>query len=99
MFSSKHEMFPVSIIEAMASGIPYISTDVGCIRALPGGFVINSEDEMTKLIDYLIDNLEIRDTIGAIGKEYANKYLRIEKKVNILNNLLKEICYGEKYEK
>ena len=60
LFSSKHEVFPVSIIEAMSSGIPYISTDVGCLRALPGGYIIKNTEEMAYMIDLLFFDAKIK---------------------------------------
>ena len=46
LLGSKWEAFPISIIEAMAARIPYISTDVGIVKYLPGGVIVKNEDEM-----------------------------------------------------
>ena len=40
---STREAFPVVIVESMASGIPFICTDVGCVRFLPGGVVAKNK--------------------------------------------------------
>ena len=90
LFSSKHEVYPVSIVEAMASGIPYISTDVGCIRALPGGIVIKNIDEMINALDYLVKNKNSSEIIGKCGQKYAENQLKVEAKVEQLEKILNE---------
>lgn len=95
LFSSKHEIYPLSIVEAMAAGIPFISTDVGCVRALPGGKIINNEKEMAYNIDNLFDNRMIKDKIGELGKVYAFEHLKTENKISKLNSLIEEIVGGK----
>ena len=74
-------MFPISIIEAMASGIPFISTDVGCVKYLPGGVVVDKIDEMSYWLELLWNNEKVRSNLGAVGYNYARKYFTIENKV------------------
>lgn len=91
LFGSKHEMFPVAIVEAMASGIPYLSTDVGCVRALPGGLICKNSDEMAYLIDLILSDENLKNNLKTIGREYAKKHLRISEKVDQLNNILSSL--------
>lgn len=83
LFSSKEEKFPVSIIESMAASVPFISTDVGIVKYLPGGVVSNQED-----ISYWIEKLyyddKLRSDLGRIGNKYAFKHMRIKDKVDLL---------------
>ena len=44
IMTSKWEAYPISIIEAMSCGVPYISTDVGIVRYFSGGVVTNKKD-------------------------------------------------------
>lgn len=88
LMGSKWEAFPISIVEAMAAGIPFISTDVGCVKYMPGGIIINNEDEMAYWLEIFSENSAIRDYYGRIGNTYAIEHMSIEKKVNELEKIL-----------
>ncbi len=91
LLGSTWEAYPVSLIEAMASSVPFISTDVGCVSCLPGGVVVKNEDEMAYWTDLLIENRELRKKIGEAGREYSRSYAAIEKKVDQLENIMLEL--------
>lgn len=88
LLGSRWEMFPISIIEAMASGIPFISTDVGCVKYLPGGVVVDKIDEMSYWLELLWNNEKVRRNLGTVGYNYARKYFTIENKVEQLEQLI-----------
>ena len=88
LLGSRAEMFPISIIEAMASGIPFISTDVGCVKYLPGGVVVDKIDEMSYWLELLWNNEKVRSNLGTVGYNYARKYFTIENKVEQLEQLI-----------
>jgi len=56
LHSSELEVFPMVIVESMAKRVPYVSTDVGNVSTLPGGYVVQSVDDMATKIDYLLSN-------------------------------------------
>lgn len=74
--SSDTEQMPLSVLEAMASGLPVAATDVGDVRAMlaggNGGFVVPQDD--ARLADalrrLLADPLSAR-AIGAANREKA----------------------------
>ena len=84
-------MYPLSIVEAMASKVPFISTDVGCVRGLPGGIIVKSANEMSYFIDLLFYDTDLANQISNVGNNYSKKYQTIEKKVLCLNNKIMEI--------
>lgn len=91
LMGSKKEIFPISIIEAMAASVPFISTDVGIVRYLPGGAIISSEKDMAFWIDLLLYNSKVASDIGRSGKEYAKKHFveqtNVKKLYSILHSL------------
>lgn len=91
LMASKWEAYPISIIEGLASSVPFISTNVGCVKYLPGGVVVNSIEEMSYWISMLVKNQEITDSLGLAGNIYAKKYCTIESKVNAINELLESL--------
>jgi glycosyltransferase involved in cell wall biosynthesis len=69
---SKSEKYPVCIVEAMANGKPYISTEVGIVPSLPGGMLVKNTQEMTKAINILEKNKAYYDKLSEEGKNYEN---------------------------
>jgi len=53
VFGSRVECSPLVIIEAMASGTPFISTPVGNVPEMPGGVIVRDVVEMAEAIDRL----------------------------------------------
>lgn len=88
LMGSKWEAFPISIVESMAAGVPFISTDVGCIKSFPGGVIINNEDEMAYWIEEFCNDNTIREYYGKICNTYAKKHMSINNKVNELEKIL-----------
>lgn len=88
LMGSKVEKFPVSIVEAMACGTPFISTDVGCVKYLPGGVIVNNEEEMARKIEKLMLNSKLKQKLANEGELYAYNNLRIDVKVKQLEGLL-----------
>lgn len=89
LMSSNSEVFPISICEAISSKKPFVSTDVGITRYLPGGVLIHSPLEMSYWIDLFNENHELNKKIGEAGYQYAKLNLRIDDKVNELEKILK----------
>lgn len=90
LLGSEWEAFPISIVEAMAAGIPYISTDVGIVKYLPGGKIVDSVSEMAFWIDLLTKNRKVAHSLGNEGKYYADENFVEEKIVLKLESILKD---------
>jgi glycosyltransferase involved in cell wall biosynthesis len=91
LVGSSFEEFSISLIEAMAMGIPFISTNVGNAVLLPGGVTINSIDQMSNEIFRLINSKEVYKQYSECGKIYALDNCRVEAIVNKLTYIISNI--------
>jgi glycosyltransferase involved in cell wall biosynthesis len=75
--SSNSEQFPISLVEAMAAGLPAVCTGVGDIRSIVSAdnrpLIVVPEDEagFTAALDSLSDRSDLRRTIGIANQERA----------------------------
>jgi glycosyltransferase involved in cell wall biosynthesis len=75
--SSDSEQFPISLIEAMASGLPVVSTDVGDIRSMVSAenrrYVVPVDDEagFAVALGRLMANRDIRHRLGSANRALA----------------------------
>ena len=91
VISSNYEYYPITIVESLAAGNPFISTDVGIVKFLPGGVIANTQQELSYWMEFLGHNREYTFELGKAGRNYASKNLKIESKVKALE----EIIQGE----
>jgi glycosyltransferase involved in cell wall biosynthesis len=89
LVGSTYEEFSISLIEAMASGIPFISTNVGNSRLIPGGIVLKSINEMSKKMDEIVQNTNLYKELAQEAKTYSVENFKIEKCVEELIKILK----------
>jgi glycosyltransferase involved in cell wall biosynthesis len=88
LVSSLTEQYSISIIEAMAQGVPFISTNVGNARFLPGGVTLASPNEMHTAIDRLLTDRAEYARLSHAGKEFAYTNCRIDVAVDKLEKIL-----------
>lgn len=95
--TSKNEGTPVSLIEAQASSLPVISTDVGGVADIveneKTGFIIpkgNLETYVQKL-RLLIENNELRLTMGANGYPHVREKFHYNRLVSDVEKLYKKL--------
>lgn len=89
IMTSKWEAFPISLTESLASGVPFISTNVGIARFLFGGVTAYEINDIHYYIEKLCNEEKLRNDLSILAKKYAIDNLRIEDKVKELENLCK----------
>ncbi|MCK4306995.1 glycosyltransferase family 4 protein [candidate division WOR-3 bacterium] len=89
LLSSKIEYFPVVILESMAGSLPYVSTNIGCVRNMGKGIIVHDPRGATEAIRQVLSDKKLRDSIvkhnkGKIEHEYEiNDVLKLYEKALI----------------
>lgn len=75
--TSKNEGTPVSLIEAQASSVPVLSTNVGGVKDIvknnDTGFVVENKDEFIEKLKFLIENKEKRKKMSQNGLSFVRE--------------------------
>lgn len=92
LLTSKIEAFSVSLIESLMCGTPFVSTEVGSVKSLIGGFVAGPNDNFHELIDKAWElhlNGELKK-LGQDGAEFAENNLRLKGVVDKFEEVVAE---------
>lgn len=101
---SKHEGMPMSVIEAMAHGIPVISTNVGGVPQLIesgiNGLLMDVDDEKT-LSAFLVElagSPSLRKTLGTAGRKTVERKFSVKMAVDSLVDIYSSLTERPSYE-
>ncbi len=89
-----HEGIPVSLMEAMAYGVPVISTATGSINELisgDAGILVPQKNSaaLTDSIELLIGNADLRDQLALAGRQRIEDAYKVEDSVTELCKLIR----------
>jgi glycosyltransferase involved in cell wall biosynthesis len=94
------ETFPISVLEAMAAGLPVIATDCGALGDIVGegieGYLVPVGDDaaLAERLRGLLDDPELRARMGAAGRERAEREFAIERTVAGYEALITRLTRG-----
>lgn len=94
---SKNEGMPMSVLEAMAHGVPTIATPVGGVPQViedgVNGYLMPVDDEgrLSELLCALMDSQDLRARIGAAGRATVSNHFNIERNVEELVRLYERL--------
>jgi glycosyltransferase involved in cell wall biosynthesis len=97
LLPSHHEGLPMSILEAMAYGLPIISTPVGgipdAVEDGVNGFLIQPGDShaLAEKIDILVNNKELREKMGQESYRIAKEKFDIKTITKQLHNIYNQL--------
>lgn len=73
LFTSISETGPLVVLEALAAGVPFVSTRVGIVDQVPGGIVVNGEKQLADALVVLAANPAKRRQLGMAGRDEVLK--------------------------
>ncbi|MEJ2307582.1 MAG: glycosyltransferase [candidate division WOR-3 bacterium] len=92
-----YEGFPVSILEAMACGLPVVATEVGGVKEIisdgKNGFLVEpgNSNALAEKIKELLEDKKMRKDFGEAGFKRVKENFSIDKTVERIENLWDKI--------
>lgn len=85
VLSGSHtECQPLVLLDANATGTPFVARSTGCIDGMPGGRGIDTWQDMAAHIDALLDDLPAWETLSADGRQAARDLYHPEQTSRLL---------------
>jgi len=96
IYYSTHDNFPITILEAMASGLPVLTNDVGAAREIiengRDGYVARTDEEYAEHLCRLIEDPELRQAMGRQARKTVEEKFSwptvVEKYTALYQNLI-----------
>jgi glycosyltransferase involved in cell wall biosynthesis len=85
------ETQPIVLIEAMAAGKPWISTNTGCVASLRGGIVCRRKSSLAPAIRRMLSDTNLCETLGAQGRQEAIMHYDATKNIQKFDSIFREL--------
>jgi colanic acid/amylovoran biosynthesis glycosyltransferase len=102
VFPSIKEGMPLSVLEAMSSGLAVVATDISGVKDLiingKNGLLVPNRNPqaLAKAIYILINDRKLRNTLSFNAREHIINNYCYQKILGSLENLFKEACYEKR---
>ena len=93
LLAAKAETQPIVLIEAMAAGKPWISTNTGCVATMAGGLVCKRKSHLVEAIRKLLLNHALRVGLGSQGRHQAENQHDIKNNVARFDSIFRELAH------
>ena len=91
LVGSTIEQFSIAMIETMAKGVPFVSTNVGNSRMLPGGLVVDDIGFMHEKVQLLMRDEVLYCQLSNKGRQYVSEFCIRSRVVKQLNEIIEQV--------
>jgi glycosyltransferase involved in cell wall biosynthesis len=89
LLSGSHtECQPLALLDANATGTPFVARKTGCIARMPGGVAVESVGQMAKQIDLICSSDGLWHSLSAAGRKAAGEIYNPARTTEMLLNVL-----------
>lgn len=92
MLTSKGECQPLVLLDAMACGKPFLSTDVGCVSELPGGLAVRGPEALAGNLRVLRNDATRRQALGRLGLAAARSTYYWPEVITAYDRLIRQLA-------
>jgi len=92
LLTSITEVQPIVLLEAMASGTPFVASSVGCVPDMKGGYCSTKSEELISKIMELDDNFEFWSQCSLEGIDYYKNFHTREIAARELKRIIHKIA-------
>jgi glycosyltransferase involved in cell wall biosynthesis len=91
LLTAKAETMPLALLESITIGVPFVSTNVGCVEELPGGVVAKSRSGLVRHLRSMLENRTMREELGKAASTIAETEFTWERSTDRFVSLLESL--------
>jgi glycosyltransferase involved in cell wall biosynthesis len=91
LLTAKAETMPFALLESIMIGVPFVSTNVGCVEEIPGGMVAQSRGGLVRHLRSMLEDRAMREKIGTAASLIAETEFTWEKSAERFVSLLESL--------
>lgn len=88
VLSATEETQPFVLLEAIAAGLPFVSTPTGCVDEMPGGITASSATEIAHAMRMLAADPALHAKLKAEGRAFARANCSRDRSVDLMEEMI-----------